>query len=257
MRRFNLLVLLTIFAFATTACADSPESPVPGKSIDDPTNTASGNSEEAPITAMALRYKGLGPADQVCDLYLALEEEAEEEKETSSSESHNHDHAEHMLIKFDYATSDGHRPHAGEGQFYQVDNSNFVDVDPEIPGAAINFIAKEFTKAAKAEGLTDVENIAQMQNYIRNNKFEQFFRVRFASSLDFHEYEEALEAVLADPSTFDQHKSTLDTIRRATLTMLHNGDHSHSDGCTFSDDQGTLGLVEVVETEFDMEAHEH
>jgi hypothetical protein len=80
------------------------------------------NGQEV-IKTMAVKFEGSDSRGRVCDLYLGLHEEHEHF-------AGDHDH-KHIIIKLDYATSDGHRPSASEADFYRYDSSTRIYINVE------------------------------------------------------------------------------------------------------------------------------
>lgn len=233
----NLQILIFTTLFALTACADSPQSPVAGSGAKD--NTGSGNvvEEEGSITAMAVKYEGKDTQGRQCDLYVSIhEEEAEED---------GHQHGHHYLIKLDYSTPDGHKPHAGEAQFYLYDSNTgeYFDEDSNKPDTTLSLLSLSMVDEDA------VADVSKVNEYISNNELEQLIRVEFNNSVDAETFEETLESVLEGNSNIDDNLNIFNSIQLLTLASLH-GDHYHFPTCL------NYKAKSVEEVEFELEGHD-
>ncbi|NCN41049.1 hypothetical protein GW916_07335 [bacterium] len=235
-KRFHLLhVLLLSLFFSVTACADSPQSPV-GPIASNGSLGGEGTGQGEEVSVLALKYEGRDGRGRSCNLFVVLEE--------GHHESQEHDH--HFLMKADYATSDGHRPHAGEANFYLYDGATgtYYDKDSSQPDTILSLLSLSLKDSQL------VPDVNLIDDYISRGELEQYLRVDFVSSANSKAFEEALEKVLDGQSAVTDELAVFDTVQLLNMGTAH-GDHYHFPTCT------NFRPVGLEETEFEMEGHDH
>jgi choline dehydrogenase-like flavoprotein len=225
--------MLTAVFFSMTACAETPNAVVPN---DDVRNVEQVTTED--ITAHALKYTGSDSLGRSCNLYVTV------------LEDHDHDHksgdeGHHLLMKLDYETMDGHKPHAGESEFYQYNAATgvYFGEDEDSPETKLVLLSMSL-KEVKEELDPNMLN-----QYIANAELEQFIRIEFASGSEAHDYVEALELALeGDHSSVDL--TPFKNINKINMGLAH-GDHYHFPTCSIQNP------VAIEETTFEMDGHDH
>ncbi len=235
--KYLLKVFSLCFLLSTTACADSPESPVSGTSGDN-SQQEEGQGQETSenLTAMAVKYEGRDTQGRTCDFFVTI---MEEEGDHSA-------HAHSLALKMNYTTLDGHKPHAGEAQFYLYDSSNgtYYPEDSNKPNTTLSLLSVSL----KDPDLVADPNL--INDYIANVELDQYLRVEFNQNADVELFEEALESVLAGGTTLEQNLDVFSSVQLLSMGTAH-GDHYHFPACL------NFAPVSVEETLFELAGHDH
>lgn len=230
-------ILLFSMIFSVTACADSPRSPISGTIGHHKQDINNNGSHENSIIALAVKYEGKDTQGRKCDFYATLSKE---------SEGHNSTHAHPILMKVDFTTLDGHRPHAGEAQFYLYDRNSgtYYDQHSNQPNTILSLLSLNLRDS------DEMPNVNQINDYLAHSELEQYLRVEFAQGANGKLFEKTLDAVLKGNSSINDNLNIFDRIQLITMATAH-GDHYHFPTCL------NYQPVSVEETEFDLRGHDH
>ncbi|MCB0379308.1 MAG: hypothetical protein KDD33_12515 [Bdellovibrionales bacterium] len=191
-----------------------------------------------------MKYEGKDTQGRKCDFYVSIHEEEEDDEVTEAERDHEHGH--HMLMKVDYTTLDGHKPHAGEAQFYLYDSNTgkYYDEDSNQPDTTLSLLSMSLKDP---DATPDVNLI---NDYLANAELDQYLRVEFTTEADPEAFEEALEDVLENNTPISDNLDVFDNIQLISMATAH-ADHYHFPTCL------NYKPVSVEETEFEMEDHDH
>ncbi len=226
MKKFKSL--LSILFLSLVACADTPEAAV------GPLTTKTGAIESETIIAEAVKYIGRDSRGRKCNFYVSI---------TNDHDGHDHRIEDHLLIKMDYSTADGHRPLDSEASIYFYNTSS----------GSYSKSANNSSVPALVSMIADHEhnNPNDIDSLIDEGELEQYVRVELSSEVNTKSFINTLEAVIEGEKTLNSTLNILDTVDVISLGLAH-GDHYHFPSCfNFQADS-----VEVIEFELDA-AHDH
>lgn len=215
-RWFQVLLASALFSVGCAESADSPVAPF-GKT----------ERESEHLHLKALKFDGRGQLGVGCDFFVAIEEDG------------------HLLVKVEFATTDGHSPLAGEADFFLYDGNNgrYYSPDSNQPNTSLSLSSVLLTD----DDLEADRN--RLNDYIANNELDQSIRIEFKDGAQESSFVNALALVLEDESQLPALQSQLDQVELIEMVLAH-GDHYHSPTCR------NYTLSGVEETEFEME-HDH
>ena len=238
-----LSVLLFSMLFSLAACADSPQSPVSKPSDGDNKGISleedSEDHSEDSFTALAVKYEGQDTQGRQCDFYVTISEEEE------GHEGHEHEHESHILVKMDYETLDGHRPHDSEALFYLYDKKNgtYYDEDSNQANATLSLLSLSLKDPDV------VPDVSKINEYIKDGELDQYIRVEFSQGVDSGTFKETLHELVEGKGSIDNKLGVLNRIQLISIGAAH-GDHYHFPTC--------LGYqpVSLETVEFDLGGHD-
>lgn len=177
------------------------------------------------IIKNAAIFKGTDFFGQSCGLAISLIEE----------------NGEHVfLTKLDYKLHGETLP-AIESNLYRFDLASNTYSDPETGTGAVTFGGALLNDESEAD-------LNQLATYEANGKLVYSLRIETNAS-SAHDYEEAIEEVISDPTQLAAYSSTLDQINRVVFKLAHAG-HYDAAGCI------GLKLDKVMTVEFEVGEHD-
>ncbi len=219
----NLSISALCLLFSLSGCAEEP------KAVVSPIDSFIGGETQTPgqdLTLNSLVFAGADFFGQSCHLHLALKEE---------KGGHS------VLAKLEYSLHGQTLPDLETGVYrYDLSQNQYSDV--HSTNGSIAFAG------ALVHDVDDVD-VNQLPAYEAQGELIYSLRVDL-SAADFHDYEEAMEIVLDDPSQLAAYSSTLNQVNRAIFKIGHAG-HYDAAGCV------GFNLEGVEEVTFEVGDHGH